>query len=103
MARGTPEYGNNGRSFTNTEIIMTDKEKIEVLEKCFNDVIWMSIRYAHGRHTYAPHMVRRAVESFKKVFPDWKPKEDQTIKEPEDEEIIDIRSDINDYLNDLFL
>jgi hypothetical protein len=81
---------------------MTKDEKIKILKECFEDTIWMSIRYAHGRSTYAPSMVRLAVNNFKKVFPDWKPKEDITIKdtwEVENESIISLRED---YLNDLF-
>lgn len=80
---------------------MTDKEKIEVLKTCFEDTIWMAIRYAHGRHTYSPSMVRRAVEKYKKVYPDWKPKQDGVIQSPNDKNIngISFRSD---YLDDLF-
>jgi hypothetical protein len=81
---------------------MTDKEKIEVLKKCFTDTIWMSIRYAHGRHTYAPAMVRDAINSFKAIFPDWKPREDRTIKPNEWDATSDILSLPEDYLNDLF-
>ena len=64
---------------------MTDKEKIQTLKTCFTETIWMAIRYAHGRRTYAPSMVRRAVNDFKQVFPDWEPKSDIVIKPPEDE------------------
>ena len=77
---------------------MTDKQKIEMLKSCFEDTIWMAIRYAHGRHTYAPSMVRGAVNNFKKVFPDWEVKEDVVIAEhPKDESTA--RSS---YLDDLF-
>lgn len=47
---------------------MTDKEKIAMLKKCFEDTIWMAIRYAHGRHTYAPSMVRDSINDFKRYF-----------------------------------
>ena len=80
---------------------MTDKQKIELLKSCFNDTIWMAIRYAHGRHTYAPSMVRDAIDNFKKIFPDWNLKEDNTI-EPPDEVSIDSFSLRSDYLDDLF-
>lgn len=43
------------------------KEKI--LKQCFDDVIWMAIRYADGRHTYAPSMVRNAVKNFQVIKP----------------------------------
>ena len=80
---------------------MTDKQKIEILKNCFDDTIWMAIRYAHGRHTYAPSMIRNAVSNFKKVFPDWKLKEDRTIKSP-NERSINGFSFRTDYLDDLF-
>lgn len=80
---------------------MNSKQKEEILRKCFEDVIWMAIRYAHGRSTYAPGMVRDAVNEFKKVYPEFKLKEDQTIKPPTPEDIGGIRFK-SDYLNDLF-
>jgi len=58
---------------------MTETKKIEMLKKCFEDVVWMAVRYAHGRMTYATYMVRDAVKEFKKVFPDWEMKEDIII------------------------
>lgn len=36
------------------------KNKEEVLIKIIQDIFWMARRYAHGRHTYAPGMVREA-------------------------------------------
>ena len=80
---------------------MKDKEKIALLKECFEDIIWMAIRYAHGRSTYAPGMVRDAVNDFKKVFPDWEPKEDKVIEPPKDEDIKGIVFR-RDYLDDLF-
>ena len=80
---------------------MTDKQKIELLKSCFDDTIWMAIRYAHGRHTYAPSMIRDAVNNFKKVFPDWQLKEDRVIESP-DEGTINGFSLRSDYLDDLF-
>lgn len=86
---------------------MADKEErislkeLSVLKKCFEDTIWMAIRYAHGRGTYAPGMVRDAIRDFKKVFPDWKPREDTTIQPPKDGDLNGIFS-IEYYLDDLF-
>jgi hypothetical protein len=57
---------------------MTDQEK---LKKCFEDVIWMASRYANGRSTYAPSMVRDAVSAFKEVYPEWEMRPDLTIKD----------------------
>lgn len=79
---------------------MTDKEKIDKLKKIIDDTIWMSVRYAHGRHTYAPGMVRDAVIRMKEMFPDWMLKEDKTI-EPPNHEPTGIESK-SDYLHDLF-
>ena len=81
---------------------MTDQEKIEVLRKCFEDTIWMAIRYAHGRMTYAPGMVRDAVTEFKKVYPEWKPKQDITIEPRKADLPSPAWSSDGDYLDDLF-
>ena len=78
---------------------MTNKEKIETLKGAFEDTIWMAIRYADGRRTYAPTMVRDAIKKFKLVFPDWKPEEDITIKQPKNIEGWNMMSD---FLYDLF-
>ena len=71
----------------------------EILYDAFTDIVWMAIRYAHGRHTYAPDMVRDAVCKFQKVFPDWKPNNDITIEPPDKLYMGELRSD---YLDDLF-
>ena len=76
---------------------MTNEQK---LKEAFEDTIWMAIRYADGRHTHAPSMVRNAVKKFQTVFPDWKPKEDSTIKPPEEEDLGGI-SFRGDYLHDI--
>lgn len=79
---------------------MTETQKIEILKKCFEDVVWMAVRYADGRMTYAPHIVRDAVKQFKKVFPDWEIKEDTTIKPPNGMMDIQVRTC---FLDDLFV
>jgi len=58
------------------------KDKITTLTECFELVIWMAIRYADGRHTYAPGDVRHAIKMFQSVYPSWKPQTDITIKKP---------------------
>lgn len=80
---------------------MTDKKKIELLKQVFQDTIWMAIRYANGRHTFAPTTVRNAIADFKKIFPDWRPKQDNTIKAPNKDFIRNINFE-SDYLHDLF-
>lgn len=84
----------------NSEIAYSERS-IEILKGCFEDTIWMAVRYAHGRHTYSPDMVRDAVKAFKTVFPDWKMRRDVTILPPEEGEVggFSLR---RDYLNDLF-
>lgn len=77
---------------------MTENEKR--LLKAYNDVVWMAIRYAHGRNTYAPSMVRDSVNTVKKMFPGWKLRDDATIEPPPDEPLVG--SLPSDYLNDLF-
>jgi hypothetical protein len=79
---------------------MTDKQKIETLKHSFEEVIWMAIRYADGRSTYAPTMVRDAIRDFQKVFPDWKPTKDDVIRKPNKDEIGGIAFK-SDYLWDL--
>lgn len=79
---------------------MTDKEKIAILENCFEETIWMAIRYADGRHTFAPSTVRQAVSDFQKVFPQWKPKADGVVKKPT-KDMIGGLSFESDYLWDL--
>jgi hypothetical protein len=59
---------------------MSDKEKLDIVSRAFEDTIWMAIRYANGRQTYAPQMVRDAVKAYQSVNPVWMPKFDQTIK-----------------------
>lgn len=80
---------------------MTDEQKIKKLSHAFEEVIWMAIRYAHGRHSFAPSIVRDAIFKYQEVFPDWKPSKDTTIEAPQHEltEGFDLPSD---YLHDLF-
>ena len=80
---------------------MTDKEKIEILQDAFQETIWMAIRYANGRHTYAPDMVRVAIKNYRLVFPDWSPQDDITIKPPTNQDLGGVRLE-SDYLHDIF-
>jgi len=77
------------------------KEENRILWLVIKDIIWMAIRYAHGRNTYAPSMVRDAVLSLRKIKPDWKLKDDiYGVKAPTHKlKGFDFRSD---YLDDLF-
>jgi len=80
---------------------MTDQEKIQKLKHAFEETIWMAIRYADGRHTYAPSMVRDALKEFQIVFPDWKPRPDGVIKPPKEEDIKGLNF-ASDHLHDIF-
>lgn len=73
-------------------------EKEFVLYRAFSDVIWMAIRYAHGRHTYAPGMVREAVEEVRKLYPNFTLQIDNTLKPRVNNEGLE-----DDYLEDLFI
>jgi hypothetical protein len=57
---------------------MTDQEK---LKHCFEETIWMALRYANGRSTYAPQMVRDAIKDFQEVYPDWKLRRESGLTE----------------------
>jgi hypothetical protein len=59
---------------------MTDKEKLDIVSRAFEDTIWMAIRYANGRLSYSPSMVRGSVKMYQSVYPNWKPKFDSTIQ-----------------------
>ena len=70
------------------------------LYRVVNDILWMAVRYAHGRHTYAPGVIRHSVKTMKRLYPDWKLKKDVTILPPTEKETGMILKE--DYLNDLF-
>lgn len=74
------------------------KEKI-LLNIIQNDILWMAIRYAHGRHTYAPSIIRNVVGKLKEMYPDFNLKNDKTIHPPEEISGTGIRSD---WLDNLF-
>ena len=79
---------------------MNDLEK---LKKAFDDVIWMAARYAHGRSTFAPQMVRDAVALRREIDPDWRLEPDQAVKRldrlemmSQSDDLTDIYSPVND-------
>ena len=57
----------------------TRVNKTKLLKKVIEDTFWMARRYAHGRHTYAPQMVRDSYKLLKKHFPSLVPKHDIVI------------------------
>jgi hypothetical protein len=71
------------------------------LKQIIKDILWMAIRYAHGRHTMAPLSIRLTVDSLKKMYPEEKfIKKDITIEPPKDKDIGGM-SFRKDYLDDL--
>jgi len=81
---------------------MTDREKVKRLYNIIENTFWMSIRYAHGRHTYAPYIIRDVFKELKEIFPDFKLKKDQTIEPPTEEELSQAGTSREDWLDDLF-
>ena len=81
---------------------MKDKEKIKILRSIIEDILHMAIRYADGRHTYAPWIVRDVVRKLQEIFPDFELKEDRTITPPTPEELVIPGVYLDDYLYDLF-
>ena len=81
---------------------MNAKKKLELMREAFDDVIWMAIRYAHGRHTYAPDIVREAITKVKEIFPDFELKKDDTIESPKEYELYSYYISRKDWLDDLF-
>ena len=77
------------------------KSEEKKLQSAIENILWMAARYAHGRHTYAPSMVRESVEVFTSIFPEFKIYQDRIIKPPTDDNLggCSFRSD---YLDDIF-
>jgi hypothetical protein len=75
--------------------------KEEQLKQIIRDTLWMAIRYAHGRHTVAPCIVRDAVKRMKALYPEWSLKPDTTIQAPQAGELGGMAFR-DDYLDDLF-
>lgn len=63
----------NGLLEQQDEALEKVQEERDALRRAFDDIIVWAARYAHGRATYAPTTVRRAVEVRKRFDPDWKP------------------------------
>jgi len=68
------------------------------LTQVVQDTFWMARRYAHGRNTYAPSIVRDAFWTLKANGIDIPP--DQTIEAPKDEDITGMNFR-TDYLDDI--
>lgn len=77
------------------------KQRERLLRQIIEDTIWMAARYAHGRHTYAPSIVRDAAKAMQTLFPDWQPQPDHVLEPPKPEEIKGMVFR-EDYLDDVF-
>ena len=75
---------------------------IQQLRKCIEAILPFAIRYAHGRHSTAPSIVREVVQTLRELFPDFKLKPDPVIKPPEDWMLKQPLVQRDDYLDDLF-
>ncbi len=71
------------------------------LKTMLEDILWMAARYAHGRHTYAPSMIRQVVANMKRLYPEWEPRKDDSITPPETKEPNGIKFR-EDWLDDIF-
>ena len=62
---------------------MYKKQDVKDLLKAFDDIVWMAIRYANNKHSYAPGMVRDACRVRAK-FGDFRLKVDDTLADKDD-------------------
>ena len=76
------------------------EEENKLLRAAFQNLFWMARRYAHGRHTYAPGMVREAYQWAKELG--IAIQHDHVIKPPEPSEYrgTSFRSDWLDDCNE---
>lgn len=84
------------------KLIKHYKRENEILWNIIKDIIWMAIRYAHGRHTYAPSIIRDSVATLKRLDKNFKLRNDITVEPPEDESQCRGFNFRSDYLDDLF-
>lgn len=84
------------------KIIERLKKDKKTLKEIIDDTLWMAIRYAHGRHTYAPSIIRSSVKTLKKLYPKFKLRRDIMIESPSKEELTGGFVLREDWLDDLF-
>ena len=81
---------------------MNDRKNLKLMREAFESIIWMAIRYAHGRHTFAPDIVREAIAKVEEIFPDFELKKDDTIESPREDGLYPCYVSRKDWLDDLF-
>lgn len=87
------------RDFFHPDFSLLEQNRENRLATIIHDILWMAARYAHGRHTFAPHTIREAVKEMQLLFPDWKPRKDTIIKPREEDEEGGFDTD---WLDDIF-
>jgi len=78
----------------------SSEEKEKILYDIIKRIFWMSARYAHGRPTYAPGIVRECYWKLRSLYPDFR-LNDKTLEPPTEKDLkkrLVLRSD---YLDDL--
>ena len=78
---------------------MNGIKKMALLKYVIGETFWMARRYAHGRHTYAPSMVRGAYKILEKNFPELVPHYDIMITPPA-KKFHGLREDYLDDINE---
>jgi hypothetical protein len=73
-------------------------KKCYQLEDVIKELFWMARRYAHGRHTYAPSIIRDVAEKMKRICPEFKIEKDETLEKPSDSNLLHYK---DDYLDDI--
>jgi len=78
------------------------EKEIEVLKYIIKNILWMSVRYSHSRHTYAPGIIRECVSLLKNLYPNEQfLRPDRTIQPPSPEELKNPMVLRSDWLDDL--
>jgi len=78
------------------------EKEVEVLKYIIKNILWMSVRYSHGRHTYAPGIIRECVSLLKNLYPNEQfLQPDRTIEPPSPEELKNPMALRSDWLDDL--
>jgi len=78
------------------------EEQMQELQNILEDITWMAIRYAHGRHTTVPETVRLAVKKIREIYPDFNLGKDKTIKPPVEKDLEGAIYYRGDWLDDLY-
>ena len=79
---------------------MNKDERIRALEYVIKETFWMARRYAHGRNTYTPQVIRDSYNLLKRLGIDIR--HDITIQPPTEDEIkgMTFRTDYLDDCNE---